>query len=242
MKSFNLNLPQTKPIKVKDISYEQDSTLKSSYNSLNNLFGDGLIEGHTFQITGYRGVGKTTMILQMMKDFSNTCSTLFLTNEESVKQIARKCKRLNVENVDIAFQNNLQDILDSMKNYQLVIVDSFQGIFSGKLKEAEVISLLVKTAKETGCCFGIISHMTKDKKEKGGSEISHLVDQCIKISHGVPEYFCINESCVIVHSDKNREGKTGYIIFRNGENGYNFEFPWDENLIENLDKEAFRND
>lgn len=240
MKSFNLNLQKTKPIKVKEILDESEYRLKTEHNSINNLFGEGLIEGHTFQITGYRGVGKTTMILQMLEHFSKVCSALFLTNEESVSQIARKCKRLNVENVDIAFQNDLDQILEHMKNYKLIIIDSFQGIYSGKLKEAEVISTLVKTAKENNCCFGIISHMTKDKKEKGGSEISHLVDQCIKISHGVSEYFYMNEPCVIVHSDKNREGKTGYLVFRNGTNGYNFEFPWNEELIENIDKEAFR--
>lgn len=240
MKSFNLNFQKTKPTKVKDIVYENSVTLKFSHDCLNNLFGDGIQEGHTFQITGYRGVGKTTLLLQLLEDISKNYPTLFITNEESTKQIARRCERLSVKNAEVVFQNNIHEILEIAKDYKLIVIDSFQGIYGEKMKEKDIIAALVNFGKTHNISVGIVAHMTKDKKEKGVTEVAHLVDQCIKISHAVPEMFGMEGNVVIVHTDKNREGKAGYMVFENGDSGYDFNNPWDEELVENLDPDCFR--
>lgn len=123
-------------VKVSQLEKKEFPRLKSSYNLINNLFGNGWREGSVVQTTGYRGCGKTTFWLQILDDFSKEYSTAYVSNEESQDQLQEKCIRLNVNNVEIGYMSSLEDILEVIRSYKIVVIDSFQGIACNSEKEA----------------------------------------------------------------------------------------------------------
>lgn len=239
MKSFNINFQTTPLQKPKDIPATDIVRLQCEHTTINNLFGNGWLEGAVVHMTGYRGCGKTTLWLQILESFSKNYTTAFLSNEESLDQLKMKCDRLKVENVDIANMNQLEDILEVIKTHKIVVVDCFQGI-STDLKEKDLITKLISQAKESKCCLAIIVQMTKNLREKGASEIGHLCDQSIKLMSGVPSYFQMNNPVILDGSTKNRNGKTGYLVLDHGAAGFDFQNPWEMDLVPDLSKLAVK--
>ena len=227
-------------IKVKDFRGEvTQKVYKSSHDSINKLFGNGLTHGCVFQIYGFRGTGKTTFLLQLLEDFSNQTETAYLTTEETSEQIISKCARLNVKNVMVGKVTDLEEILEIIKHYKIVVLDSFQMI-SSTLNQKKIISLLMDTAKEYECSLGVVCQLTKNGKDKGVSDVGHLCDQVIKLSTGVSEYFGMIGKAILLDSSKNRFGKAGILVLENGERGYDFENPWNEDLLEEIEKCAVK--
>jgi len=226
--------------KVKDFKGDvQQKTWKSSYDSINKLFGNGLTQGCVFQMYGFRGTGKTTLLLQMLEDFSNQTPTAYLTTEETKEQIIAKCERLNVKNVMVGKVTDLEEILEVIKHYKIVVLDSFQMI-SSTLNQKKIITQLVNTAKDFNCSLGIVCQLTKNGRDKGVSDVGHLCDQVIKLWSGVSEYFGMIGKAILLDSSKNRFGKTGIMVLENGDNGYNFENPWNEDLVDEIEKIAMK--
>lgn len=233
--SFNINFLQTKLVKAKDLQDTNINWFKTN-TPLDSLFGSGYAEGSTVHVTGYRGCGKTTFLLQALDKFSER--TAFLSNEESIEQLAEKCKRLGVENVEIANINSLEEILKIMEQYKFVVIDCFTGIVSD-LKEKEIASALISQAKKFNCNLIVIFQMTKNLRERGSAQIPHLFDQTIKLSSGVGDFFCM--TCpVILTTDKNRNGKTGNLVYNHGEAGFDLEAPWCYELLSDLPREAYK--
>lgn len=227
-------------IRVKDFSGNiQEKVYKSSYDSINKLFGNGLTHGCVFQMYGYRGTGKTTLLLQLLEDFSSQTETAYLTTEETSEQIISKCDRLNVKNVMVGKVTDLEEILEVIKHYKIVVLDSFQMI-SSTLNQKKIITQLVNAAKEYKCSLGIVCQLTKNGKDKGISDVGHLCDQVIKLCSGVSEYFGMNGKAILLDSSKNRFGKTGIMVLENGDAGYNFENPWNEDLVDEIEKVAIK--
>ena len=244
MQTFDIGTSSKKLVKFKDIvEPKKNTTILSSFPIINKLFGNGLSEGSTFQIFGNRGCGKTTMMLQLLEDFSKVCEVAYISTEESEEQLLQKCPRLSVENVALGYMTDLEDILEIIRSYKIVVVDSFQMINS-ELNQKKIITKLVAEAKKYKCCLGIVCQLTKQGSVKGVSDIGHICDQTIKLSAGVPEYFGMNpDSAIIVDTDKNRNGKTGIVVFRNGDAGYEFESPWnDDGLVDDLEKCSYKKD
>lgn len=239
MKSFNINFQTTTLQKPKDIPVTDIVRLNCEYPAINNLFGEGWLEGAVVTMTGYRGCGKTTLWLQILESFSKIVSTAFLSNEESLAQLKLKCDRLKVENVDLANMNELDDLLEVIKTHKVVVIDCFQGI-SSELKEKDMITKLISQAKDSKCCLVIIVQMTKDLKEKGVSEIGHLCDHSIKLMSGVPSYFQMSNPVILDSSTKNRNGKTGYLVLNHGEAGFDLNNPWEMDLVRDLSKLAVK--
>ena len=233
--SFNINFLQTKLVRAKDLQNTEINWFKTN-TPLDGLFGSGYAEGATVHVTGYRGCGKTTFLLQALDKFSE--KSAFLSNEESIEQLGQKCKRLGVENVDIANMNSLDEILKVMEEYKFVVVDCFTGIVSD-LKEKEIASTLISQAKKFNCNLMVIFQMTKNLRERGSAQIPHLFDQTIKLSSGVGSFFCM-DCPVIMSTDKNRNGKTGNLIYNHGESGFDFDSPWNYELLSELPKEAYK--
>jgi len=215
---FNIGAKTTKLVKAKDVEVKQIERIKCSMLHINNFFGDGIVPGLVFTLSAKRGTGKTRFLLQVLEDFQQTNPNLkcaYLSNEETQEQLALTCKNIGVENIEIAHVNDIDELCEIVKEYNFVVVDSFQGITSKeKLKEIEYINRLVKYAKENNTILGVIVHRTKDGKEKGNSGVAHEVDMCVHMDRSNPAYWGENEKCkeVIIYSDKNRTGPEGFII------------------------------
>lgn len=233
--SFNINFLQTKLVKAKDLQETNINWFRTN-TPLDNLFGSGYAEGATVHVTGYRGCGKTTFLLQALDKFSERSA--FLSNEERLEQLSEKCKRLGVKNVEIANINTLEEILKVMEEYKFVVIDCFTGIVSD-LKEKEIANTLISQAKKFNCNLIVIFQMTKNLRERGSAQIPHLFDQTIKLSSGVGDFFCM--SCpVILSTDKNRNGKTGNLVYNHGETGFDLDAPWSYELLPDLPRDAYK--
>lgn len=214
---FDIGFTKTKLKKVKDIVIPEAHLKKNEceYTGINTLFGGGLFPGFTFTVSASRGCGKTSFLMSSLESFKKVNPNLkiaFLSNEETDIQIAIKCRWLKVEEVDVAYMNKLEDILSVIVEYDIVIVDSFQGIKSEtKMNEKSLISFMVGAAKRHGTSLGVITHLTKDGKEKGDSAIAHAVDACYHMRNAVDQYFELGKK-VCVYCDKNRYGKLVYIF------------------------------
>lgn len=238
MQSFNIGTSTKTLIKAKDAVITETPRILSSFDSVNKLFGRGLAVSSIFQLTGYQGCGKTTMMLQILEDFSKTLDTAYIGTEEIESQILEKCPRLNVKNVSIGHMQDLEEILEIIRTFSVVVVDSFQMINS-ELDQKSIVTKMISEAKKHNTSLGIVCQLKKDGKSKGVSDIGHLCDQVIRLYPGVSDYFEM-EKAVIVYSEKNRNGKSGYNIFNIGPNGYEFDLPWFEEMVDTLPKIRFK--
>ena len=188
MDNMNLQLDKTKFVKVSDVVIPEVffRRMKTNIQEVDALFGDGILPGSSVTLTARAGLGKTTLMLQMLEGLSlNGKRVGYCSSEESIEQIAMTCKRLNVANIQLCNENNIDTISSFMDDLDVLVVDSFQGLEAGKLAgralEKYCIEKLVKRAKETECTVFIICHNTKTGQIKGSSLILHAVDVTMSI-------------------------------------------------------------
>jgi len=204
--------------KLKDISIDQDSRVKTGIEELDRVLGGGLVEGSLTLVGGDPGIGKSTLLLQMCQSISNQdLKVLYISGEESNKQIKLRGERLGVdgENVLLYAETSLQHIEQAIKNEKpnILIVDSIQTIYSDSLTSApgsvsqvrEVTSSMMKIAKQLNLSTFIIGHVTKDGTIAGPRVLEHMVDTVL--------YFEGDRSVSyrILRAVKNRFGSTNEI-------------------------------
>lgn len=180
---MNLKLDSTKFVSIKDVTIPDVyyRRMKSGMEKLDALFGEGILPGSSVTLAARAGLGKTTLVLQLL---SNLCKqgyeVGYCSSEESVEQLAMTCKRLRIDNVKVCNESYVDSISKYMEDHDVIVVDSFQGLQKGNLRNRELekycIEKLVKRAKETECAIIIICHNTKAGTIKGSSLIIHSVD------------------------------------------------------------------
>ena len=240
LNGFDIGFQTTKLTKASDVKTKNSRKYLFKRTGLNKLFGNGVVKGLTFSLSAERGCGKTTFLLQILENFKSknkSKKVAFISNEESQEQLAEKCKRIDVKNVDIGYSNDINDILEMITGYDFVVIDSFQGIKGAK--EKSIISNLVSTAKKEGCCVGVVVHRTKDNKEKGDSAIGHAVDICFHMN--VIDSNLTKNKKVCINADKNRLGELVYIIMEMTNTGFDIKMTelYFENYTPNILKEIF---
>lgn len=186
-----------KPVLLSDISSsgnEERISLSSSDSSsamrsseLDRVLGGGIVKGSLVLIGGEPGIGKSTLSLQIPLH-NSALKTLYVSGEESVKQIKLRAERLGGDhsNCKILAETNLENILEHAKNEapKLLIIDSVQTIFSQYVESSagsvsqvrECATSLLRYAKETSTPVIIIGHITKDGTIAGPKVLEHIVD------------------------------------------------------------------
>lgn len=192
---MNLAFKSTKFVKVSDIEIPERffNRMKTGVPAIENIFGgSGLLPGSTFTISAAPGAGKTTLLLQIMERFEESGHNVaYASGEECVEQIAFTSQRIGVTNVPVANINTIEDLEELLlddPNIDIVVLDSFQGIKSTKVKgsgkkvEEHIANQLVNLAHQTNTTIGIILHVTKSGEYKGSTQITHSVDACFSLS------------------------------------------------------------
>ncbi len=152
------------------------------------VLGGGLVDGGVILLGGDPGIGKSTLLLQVMTSLAKDSKTLYVTGEESSEQIALRGRRLNLPLVGCRIYaetelEKIQTAIDSEKP-KYVIIDSIQTLFSSQLSSApgsvsqvkECAAHLNRYAKETGTTMIIICHVTKEGELAGPRALEHIVD------------------------------------------------------------------
>ena len=206
-----------------EISFE-DVRLKTGIEEFDRVLGGGLMSGSVVLIGGDPGIGKSTLVMQAAANLS--IDALYVTGEESVKQINLRAKRLGLhsETLLLLAETNLEIIVDAIKKNkpEVVIIDSIQTVYRPVLDNApgtvtqirESTAELLQLAKADNIAIVIIGHVTKEGFLAGPKVLEHIVDTVLQFE-GEKNY-----SYRILRAQKNRYGSTNEIgIFDMHENG-----------------------
>ena len=176
---MELNLPSTGFTAVKDIQIPDvyNRRIKAGIPEVDEMFGSGILPGSTITLSSKAGVGKSTMVLQILDGMvKNNRRVGYVSAEESIHQVAFACRRLGINDVGICNENSLKKILSFMNGMDLIVIDSFQAINKGNLEEKQAIETLIKHAKATECAVIIICHLTKGGVMRGTNLLTYAVD------------------------------------------------------------------
>lgn len=182
---MNLNLTKSAFQKVSSIEIPSSfyCRMKTGIAEFDDLFGDGILPGCAMTFTGAAGTGKSTALLQMTEALANNgYSVGYASGEESMQQIAYTCRRLNVQNVQVANETDIDNLAAAMKDLDILIVDSFQALTTKhKLNHAELeryaVTTLISAAKRNECAVVFVMHFTKTGNQlKGSTLVPHSVD------------------------------------------------------------------
>ncbi|PPK58658.1 DNA repair protein RadA/Sms [Malaciobacter marinus] len=169
---------------------QDDITRFTSNNSEFDLvLGGGIVPGSLTLIGGSPGVGKSTLLLKVAGNIAQ-CNkkVLYVSGEESAGQIKLRANRLEANHDDLYLLSEikLEEIMDELlrENYEVVIIDSIQTIYSAALTSApgsvsqvrEITFELMRKAKDTDIAMFIIGHITKDGAIAGPRVLEHMVD------------------------------------------------------------------
>jgi len=210
-----------KDVTIPEVYYRR---MKCGIEKLDALFGEGILPGSSITLTARAGLGKTTLVLQMLESLhKNGYKVGYCSSEESVAQLAMTCKRLNVQSISVCNEANVDRISSYMEEHDVIVIDSFQGLVKGNLRGRELekycIEKLVVRAKETECAVILICHNTKAGGIKGSSLIIHAVD--VNMSINPIKEAEANARCITF--DKNRFGPATDIECYIEYSGYDFQ-------------------
>jgi DNA repair protein RadA/Sms len=222
---MNVAQPAATPIaKIEVIGEDRRLTRISEFD---RVLGGGVIPGAVILIGGDPGIGKTTLLLQALPRLaSDVQPVLYVSGEESPRQIKMRGQRLGVEhpNLLVLAETSLEQILKTVQEIQpaAVVVDSIQTVYTEQLTSApgsisqvqEVSGQLMWFAKRSGVPVFIIGHVTKEGAIAGPRLLEHIVDTVLYFEGDK------GHSYRILRAVKNRFGSTNEIgVFEMKESG-----------------------
>lgn len=209
---------------LKKIKTQVKSRIKTGLFEFDRVLGGGFIPGEVILLTGQPGIGKSTLILQALKNIK----TLYISGEESAEQVKNRADRLKVDLDNFLFSNDLQvegiiETASEMKDQiDMIVIDSIQTVYSKDIEGAassisqlkETTKLLVNFAKRNSVAIILIGHITKEGEVAGPKSLEHFVDAVLNFEgEKVSNYRLIRAS-------KNRFGGIDQIgIFEMSSNG-----------------------
>ncbi len=215
-----------KPTKLKDITTEDEIRKSTGLSELDRVLGGGLVTGSLILIGGDPGIGKSTLLLQICDCLAEGGKVLYVSGEESERQLKMRAQRLNIhsEDLSIVSQVNMDAILKNIEDTSpsYVIIDSIQTMYAPELTAApgsvsqvrEVTMTLMRKAKENGITILVVGHVTKDGGIAGPKVLEHMVD-CVLYFEGER-----HQNYRILRGVKNRFGSTNEIgVFEMREHG-----------------------
>ena len=202
----------SKPLKVKEIDSAQEVRMDTTDGELNRVLGGGIVPGSLILLGGEPGIGKSTLLLQI--SLKLPYKTLYVSGEESQKQIKMRAERINPssDNCYILTETKTQNIFRHIVEIEpdVVIIDSIQTLHTDYIESTpgsisqirETTAELIKFAKETNIPVILIGHITKDGNIAGPKILEHMVDTVLQFEGDR------NHVYRILRSLKNRFGST----------------------------------
>ncbi len=200
------------------ISLAHEMRLKTGIAEFDRTLGGGVVPGSIVLIGGDPGIGKSTLVLQVLERLSRQgCRALYMSGEESPQQIRLRADRLAVRSNSLYVVTGtcIEDLLEKMESLEpeLLAVDSIQTVYTDTIDSApgsvsqvrEVASRLMAFAKQSGIPVFIVGHVTKEGSIAGPKVLEHLVDTVLYFEGDRGQVFRI------LRSVKNRFGSTNEI-------------------------------
>lgn len=169
---------------------EQAREVRSSSHSpeLDRVLGGGLVDGSVVLIGGDPGIGKSTLLIQTLARLSRDMTTLYVSGEESPRQIALRAQRLGLDAQTLRLlpETCVERIVATASREQprVMVVDSIQTMYTEQLQSApgsvsqvrEATAQLVHFAKRSGTAVFLVGHVTKEGNLAGPRVLEHMVD------------------------------------------------------------------
>ena len=193
---------------------------------LDRVLGGGAVEGSLVLVGGAPGIGKSTLLLQICDQLCRQRRVLYVSGEESERQLKLRAQRLNVQpdQLLILSETRLSEILDAIEETKpdILIVDSIQTLYHdqnesspGSVSQVKDCTMaMMQLSKQQGITVFVVGHINKDGNIAGPKVLEHMVD-CVLYFEGDP-----NSSYRLLRAAKNRFGSTNEIgVFEMGDSG-----------------------
>lgn len=216
------------PQKLSDISTTDEIRVSTGLTEFDRVLGGGIVAGSLILLGGDPGIGKSTILLQICQHIGQTKKILYISGEESLRQIKLRATRLGVDtdNIKIYCETNTEHILTriSIEKPDMLIVDSVQTMFNPNLSSApgsvaqirDVASTLMRIAKTYSIATFLVGHVTKEGSIAGPKVLEHIVDSVLYFEGEQ------SRSYRIIRAIKNRFGSTNEIgVFEMDSGGLN---------------------
>lgn len=215
-----------RPKKIADIHYDNEVRYSTGSGELDRVLGGGMVKGSLILVGGDPGIGKSTLLLQICRFVGQTKKILYVSGEESERQIKLRAERLGVEsdNLYLMSENDVGTIVETINELapDVVIIDSIQTMHREEIASAsgsvpqvrEATNAFMALAKGQGVSMFIVGHVTKDGALAGPRVLEHMVD-CVLYFEGDRQL-----PFRILRAVKNRFGSTNEIgVFEMENNG-----------------------
>ena len=206
-----------KPKTLLEVDSGNEIRFSTGMGELDRVLGGGAVAGSLVLVGGAPGIGKSTLLLQICNALCSERKVLYVSGEESQRQLKLRAQRLGVApaNLLILAENRLADILSSVEDEKpdVLIVDSIQTMYSdenesspGSISQVKDCTMsLMQLSKTDGITVFVVGHINKDGNIAGPKVLEHMVD-CVLYFEGDP-----NTSYRLLRAAKNRFGSTNEI-------------------------------
>lgn len=220
-----LEMEKQKPVLISDVETLNEPRINTYNGELNRVLGSGLVNGSLVLIGGEPGIGKSTLVLQVVLNLKGK-KTLYVSGEESVQQLKLRAERLGYQNPDcyVVSETSLEQLFIHVQNVKpdVLIVDSIQTITTDTIESSpgsvsqvrECAAALLKFCKTSGTPTLLIGHINKEGNIAGPKVLEHIVDTVLQFE-GDQHYMYR-----ILRPIKNRFGSTSELgIFEMRQSG-----------------------
>ncbi|MBR4098878.1 MAG: DNA repair protein RadA [Clostridium sp.] len=216
-RGIGLGVPVSRPRPMTEIELEDELRFPTGMGELDRVLGGGAVKGSLVLVGGAPGVGKSTLMLQICDHLCRFATVLYVSGEESERQIKLRAQRLQVagENLHLLSETNLENLLNAVHTLKpdILIVDSIQTLYHGDVSSPagsisqvkECTMALMQLAKGEGVTTFIIGHVNKEGSIAGPKILEHMVD-CVLYFEGERQM-----AFRILRAAKNRFGATNEI-------------------------------
>lgn len=209
--------PRGEVTPLKAITTQDELRFGTGMAELDRVLGGGAVKGSLVLVGGEPGIGKSTILLQICDFLCKSLKVLYISGEESKRQLKLRADRLGVssEELYIYSETDIEDIIETTKNLRpdVLIVDSIQTVFRSDISSApgsvaqvrECTMALMNLAKGEEITVFVVGHVNKEGAIAGPKVLEHMVD-CVMYFEGDRSL-----SYRILRAAKNRYGSTNEI-------------------------------
>ncbi|MBP3337642.1 MAG: DNA repair protein RadA [Clostridia bacterium] len=211
-----LLLSKNAPTKLSSVNVTKEVRILSGISELDRVLGGGIVKGSLVLVGGDPGIGKSTLLLQLVKNLNDT-KIFYVSGEESEKQLKMRASRLNIEGGEtyVMSETDMSLILEHTNEIlpDILVIDSVQTMYNPNVDSApgsvtqirDVTMSLMRLAKNKNIAVFVVGHVTKDGALAGPKILEHMVD-CVLYFEGER-----HQSYRILRAVKNRFGSTNEI-------------------------------